>query len=137
MILVDTPLWSLALRRTPDNLGSSDRRSIQLLSRMINEGRVELLGPVRQELLSGIREEAQFRRMRDFLRAFPDTTVSANDYEQAAHCSNLCRRAGVASSPVDMLICALAIRHDWEIFSTDGDFANYKPILNIQLIAKQ
>jgi len=137
MILVDTPLWWLALRRKPENLGPSDRKSVQLLSRMIDEGRVELLGPVRQELLSSLREEGQVRRLRDYLRAFPDTHVSANDYEQAAHCSNLCRRAGVASSPVDMLICALSLRHEWEIFSTDGDFANYKPILNIQLIPTQ
>ena len=52
-VLVDTPIWSLALRRrtrTPDDPATAE------LASLIQDGRAALIGPVRQELLSGIRE---------------------------------------------------------------------------------
>jgi predicted nucleic acid-binding protein len=134
MILVDTPVWSMALRRRADDLADAERRHTQALYRIIDEGRAELLGPVRQELLSGLREEGQFRRLRNYLRDFPDTRVSMEDHEQAARASNQCRRAGISSSPVDMLLCAVATHHDWEIFTTDRDFVHYQSVLKIKLL---
>ena len=134
MILVDTPVWSLALRRKAHHLASSERRLVQLLYEIVNEGRAQLLGSARQELLSGLREAAQFRRLRDYLRVFPDTAVTAEDYEDAAHASNECRSAGITASPVDMLICAVAFRQGWEILTTDRDFARYAKVLKIKLL---
>ena len=75
MILVDTPVWSSALRRKAANLSAPERRSTQLLYALIDEGRAQLLGAVRQELLSGLKDESQFRRLRDYLRDFPDVPV--------------------------------------------------------------
>jgi hypothetical protein len=63
MILVDTPIWSLSLRRKAAELNPAERHVTRLLYELVDEGRVELLGPVRQELLSGLREESQFRRL--------------------------------------------------------------------------
>jgi len=134
MILVDTPVWSLALRRKADDLTAGERRHTQVLYHIIDEGRAELLGPVRQELLSGLREERQFRRLRNYLRDFPDTGVSMEDYEEAVRANNQCRRAGISASPVDMLLCAVAIHHDWEIFTTDRDFEHYQSVLKIKLL---
>jgi predicted nucleic acid-binding protein len=134
MILVDTPVWSLALRRKADDLTADERRHTQALYHIIDEGRAELLGPVRQELLSGLREERQFRRLRNYLRDFPDARVSMGDYEEAARVSNQCRRAGISASPVDMLLCAVAIHHDWEIFTSDRDFVHYQSVLKIRLL---
>jgi hypothetical protein len=132
-ILVDTPVWSLALRRRTTDLAPGERRALQLLHQVIEEGRAQLLGSVRQELLSGLREHAQFRRLRDYLRDFPDMVLGVEDYEDAAHASNECRKAGVTGTPVDMLICAVSVHHGWQIFTTDGDFAHYARILPIQL----
>ena len=84
MVLVDTPVWSLALRRKPEALNPRERQLTETLAELVREGRVQLLGPVRQELLSGIREEAQFRKLRDYLRAFPEHPLEAEDYEEAA-----------------------------------------------------
>jgi predicted nucleic acid-binding protein len=96
IVLVDTPIWSLALRRKRDQLSSRERQLVETLAELIREGRVQLLGPVRQELLSGIREEAQFRKLRDYLRAFPEQSLAAQDYEEAAHMNNRCRAQGIA-----------------------------------------
>jgi predicted nucleic acid-binding protein len=135
MIVVDTPVWSLALRRKAADLTTTERQLIQALHQLVDEGRVQLLGSVRQELLSGLQEEAQFRRLRNYLRDFPDIALATEDYEEAARVSNECRQAGIASSPVDMLICAVALRRGWQIFSTDRDFAHYARALPTRLFS--
>ena len=135
MIVVDTPVWWLALRRKAADLTASELRLMQMLHQLVNEGRVQLLGSVRQELLSGLREEAQFRRLRNYLRDFPDIALATEDYEEAARASNQCREAGIASSPVDMLICAVALRRGWQIFSIDRDFAPYGRALPIRFFS--
>jgi hypothetical protein len=132
-VLVDTPVWSLALRRKPSDLNPLERRLIEALAELIREGRVQLVGPVRQELLSGIREEAQFRRLRDYLRAFPEQVLAAEDYEEAAQMNDRCRNRGVAGSAVDFLICAAAQRRGWSILTTDRDFQNYAAVLPLRL----
>ncbi len=65
-VLVDTSVWSLALRRKAPHGTSAERELVELIS----EGRVLMIGAIRQELLSGIRATAQFEKLRDSLRAF-------------------------------------------------------------------
>ena len=133
MVLVDTPVWSLALRRRPEDLGHQDLHLTQVLAELIREGRVQMLGPIRQELLSGLREEAQFRKLRDYLRAFPENLLELADYEEAAHMNNRCRSQGIAGSAVDFLICAAAHHRGWATFTTDQDFQNYASVLPLRL----
>jgi len=133
-VLVDTSTWSLALRRKSVDLAPSERRVVQLLHQIVDDGRAQLMGSVRQELLSGVREVAQFRRLRDYLRDFPDVALTIEDYEEAAHARNECRKAGIASSPVDMQICAVGLHRGWQIFSTDHDFVHYASVLPIQML---
>jgi predicted nucleic acid-binding protein len=132
-VLVDTSTWSLALRRKSADLAPGERRVVQLLHQIVDDGRAQLMGSVRQELLSGVREVAQFRRLRNYLRDFPDVALSIEDYEEAARASSECRKAGIASSPIDMQICAISLHHGWQIFSTDHDFVHYASVLPIQL----
>jgi len=133
MVLVDTPVWSLALRRRPENLNDQEHDLTQTLAELIREGRVQMLGPIRQELLSGLREEAQFRKLRDYLRAFPEHALEAADYEEAAHMNHQCRTRGIAGSEVDFLLCAAAHRRGWVILTTDKDFRNYAAVLPVRL----
>ena len=74
-VLVDTSVWSLALRRGVPQDGAEVRE----LQELLQEGRVAMMGPIRQELLSGIRGEAQFRQLRVRLRAFVDLPLHALD----------------------------------------------------------
>jgi predicted nucleic acid-binding protein len=132
MVLVDTPVWSLALRRRPSQLSGSQGLA-DALSELIREGRAQMVGPIRQELLSGIREQAQFKKIRDYLRAFPEPSLEAADYEDAARMSNQCRSHSIAGSAVDFLICAVAHRRGWSILTTDQDFQNYAEVLPVRL----
>jgi predicted nucleic acid-binding protein len=133
MVLVDTPVWSLALRRRPEHLGDQEQQLTQALAELIREGRVQILGPIRQELLSGLREEAQFRKLRDYLHAFQEHPLEMADYEEAAHMNNRCRARGITGSAIDFLICAAAHRRGWTILTTDRDFQNYASVLPLRL----
>lgn len=132
-VLVDTPVWSLALRRKPADLSAHERRMIEELAALIRDGRAQLVGVVRQELLSGIREEQRYRTLRDYLRAFDDPRIEIEDYEEAARIHSRCRGAGIAASSIDMLICAIASKHDWRIFTMDADFERYAKVLGMKL----
>jgi predicted nucleic acid-binding protein len=133
IVLVDTPVWSLALRRRSEHLSGPERNLTKTLAELIREGRAQLLGPIRQELLSGIREEPQFKKLRDYLRAFDEPALEVADYEEAARMNNQCRTRGIAGSAIDFLICAAAHRRGWVIFTTDQDFQNYAPVLGLRL----
>ncbi len=133
MVLVDTPVWSLALRRSPEHLSESQQGLADLLTDLIREGRAQMVGPIRQELLSGIREDAQFKKVCEYLRAFREPSLEAEDYEDAARMNNQCRSRGIAGSPVDFLICAAAHRRGWTILTTDRDFQNYASVLPLRL----
>jgi predicted nucleic acid-binding protein len=132
-VLIDTPIWSLALRRKPKGRSREEEALQQELAELIREGRAQLMGPIRQEVLSGIREEGQYRRLRDHLRAFDDALLTTEDYEEAARASNQCRAVGIAGSAIDFLICAVAIQREWQIFTTDKDFAGYAKHLHVGL----
>lgn len=128
-VLVDTSVWSLALRRgRPSTAAITDE-----LSALIDEGRVAMIGPIRQELLSGIRDPAVVGRLRDHLRAFVDEPLEPADFERAAEHFNACRARGVQGSSTDFLICAAAERRNLPIFTTDADFPRFARILPIEL----
>jgi predicted nucleic acid-binding protein len=131
-VLVDTPIWSLALRRKSRDLNPTELRLTQVLSDLIRGGHAQLVGVIRQELLSGIPEEERFPRLRDLLSALEDPLLQASDYEEAARFHNQCRARGVVGSPVDFLICAVADRRGWQIFTTDLDFGRYARIVRVR-----
>jgi len=128
-VLVDTSVWSLALRR---NL-PADGPEVSELFELVREVRVQIIGPIRQELLSGIKSQAHFQKLRNHLRAFPDLELTPRDYETAAEFFNLCRGKGIQGSNTDFLICAVAVRHHIPILTTDGDFTLLQAHLPIAL----
>ena len=128
-VIVDTSVWSLVLRRSdaPDDPIADELREL------ISDLRVRMIGPIRQEILSGIRQQRQFELLRDTLGAFPDLPIETDDYERAAEFFNTCRGEGVQGSNTDFLICAVAERHDLAIFTTDRDFESFQRYLPITL----
>lgn len=120
-VLVDTCVWSLALRREP----RVESPVVKELTELISESRVQIIGPIRQELLSGIRDKKQFDKLRLSLEAFPDLTLETADYECAAEFYTQCRRKGVQGSNTDFLICAVAERRNMAIFTVDHDFSQF------------
>ena len=134
-VLVDTSVWSLALRRkTRSKLSIEQVKQVRALERFIAEAQVALLGVVRQEILSGIKDRNQFLRLRTFLQGFPDVPLGGADYERAAEMSNTCRSHGIAGHAIDFLICSVAENRGWTIYSLDRDFEMYSKHLGLRLI---
>lgn len=129
-VLVDTSVWSVALRRR--RTAGQDATSSPLAS-LVEDGRVVMIGAIRQELLSGIKERAQFERLREHLRAFPDLPLTAEDYEDAAAFFNTCRERGIQGSNTDFLICAVAVRNGLSILTHDEDFEHFAKVLPLSL----
>ena len=128
-VIVDTSVWSLALRRQQQQNNSIANK----LRDLISDGRVILLGAVRQEILSGIKRQEQFDKLKNNLQAFPDLSLDIEDYELAAEYYNICRRNGIQGANTDFLICATANRRNYEIFTTDKDFISFSQYLSIVL----
>jgi predicted nucleic acid-binding protein len=128
-VLVDTSVWWLALRRS----AAQDSPEKAELIELVQEGRVAMLGPIRQEVLSGIRANDQYKKLRDRLRAFDDFTLDVADYEEAAVCFNRCRTKGLQGSNTDFLLCAVSLRRELPILTTDEDFARFARVLDFEL----
>ncbi len=107
----------------------------RVLEEAAQGGRAQLLGIIRLEVLSGLRDRAQYERLRSYLSAFDDIPLSTSDYEDAAAMSNTCRAAGVAGTSADFLICAVAVHRNWEISTLDRDFQQYAKHLPLRLLS--
>lgn len=131
-VLVDTSVWSLAFRKRAKS--EEELAWIALLADLVRDLKVELIGPVRQELLSGISRPESFLTLKEKLAIFTDMPLLSEDYVSAAECSNACRVKGVQGSHTDFLICAVALRCKLAICTLDQDFHCYKKYLPLTLI---
>ena len=128
-VLVDTSIWSLALRR-PAHLHNPEALELR---RLITAHLAEIIGPIRQEVLSGVRDQSQFDKLESHLAAFPDLSLLTEDYVTAAKFFNLCRSKGIQGSNTDFLICAVAVRHDFVVFTSDEDFSLFAKCVPVVL----
>lgn len=133
-VLVDTSVWSLALRRPKNTTLSPEQQNVvSALADLMRDGRAVMMGAIRQELLSGIKTQVGFEALKSSLTAFEDVPLTMQDYEKAAEVFNTCRANGVQGSNTDFLICAVSINLQLPIFSVDNDFFNYQKHLQVLL----
>jgi len=133
IVLVDTTIWSLALRRRPVDISAEETTLVDEWSRLVRTGEAVLALPIRQEILSGVRSEKAFRALQQSLSAFRYLDIEPTDYDRAAEFYNTCRSHGVAGTATDLLLCAAASRSEMPIFTTDGDFPFYARHLPVRL----
>jgi len=131
-VLVDTSIWSIAFRR--QKIAEEERQIVEALAELIGESQAVIIGMIRQELLSGISTQKAFEELRDKMSMIDDVPTLNDDYVAAAELSNICRCKGVQGSPIDFLICAIAIRSNLPIMTTDKDFLEYAKHIPIRLV---
>jgi predicted nucleic acid-binding protein len=132
-VIVDTCAWSLSLRRRDKiKIGADEQQVLTQLREAIRDGGAAIIGPVRQEILSGIRNQAQFSKVEALLNPFPDEELSAVDYVEAARLFNLCQDHGVQCGPTDILICAVAIRKQFGILTYDQGLKRCMKVLQTE-----
>jgi len=128
-VLIDTCMWSLALRGEKPR----ETRVAREISNLIDENRAKIIGHIRQEVLSGYSDYQSFVELRDKLSYFPNEPTIDSDYEVAAEYSNLCRKNGIQGSHADFLICAVASRLKMMIYTNDKDFHHYSKHLSLEI----
>jgi len=128
-VLVDTCIWSSVLRRNKIPNKEIQKKLVELI---LNNNAL-IIGPIRQEILSGYSDKKKFNELKDKLGAFPNLEIIDRDYVVAAEFSNECRKKGVQGGHIDFLICAVAYRNDIPVFTSDNDFKHYSKIIEIKL----
>jgi predicted nucleic acid-binding protein len=129
MIACDTSALSQFLRRSPDAQNDVALK----VEKLIDSNELALFGIVRQELLSGVKLPAHFERIDLTTQALPLFFADDEDHTTAARFFNTCRARGIQGSPIDFLICAMAVKRKFRIYTTDPDFELYEPIIPIEL----
>ena len=129
-VLVDTSVWSLALRRD----GPNNSAPIKQLTRLIDEGSdIYVTGIILQELLQGFvgakAQEAIVSRFSSLPMLVPETS----DYVGAAEIRNQCRRKGVQVGTIDALIAQLSIRYKLSLLTTDKDFTHMQKVVKLKI----
>ncbi|MCZ7555079.1 MAG: PIN domain-containing protein [Bacteroidia bacterium] len=127
-VLIDTCVWSSVLRRR-----KPDQEMTALVTDLIVDGRAVLIGPVVQEILSGVRDEKQFAVLLKHLAPFEDIPLNRWHFEKAAEFCNICRSHGIQGSTIDFLICAVAHMEGLLILTTDKDFTLFAERLPVTM----
>lgn len=128
-VLVDTCVWSRAFKAKD----SRNKKVCKELETLIEENRVSIIGPIRQEILSAYKNKEKFNIIKKHLTYFPNVDIENEDYELAAEFHNICRGKGVQGRHIDFLICSVSVRARMCIFTFDKDFMRYKKYLPIEI----
>lgn len=133
-ILVDTSVWSLALRRSS---GVVNEEAIALKTIIEQGEEIYLLGIILQEVLQGIRNPKDFLVLREYFKAFPLIDLAREDYVRAAELKNQLIRRGRQASTIDVLIASTAISHHCHLFTADKHFTHIAEHSELKLFAFQ
>ena len=133
MILVDTGILSLAFRRKRRDLNPAELVLVYALERLLNAGLVAMVGPIRQEIMSGISSGEQFEKLKGRLQFVDDLPMESATFERAAQFYNQCSAEAIGPGEIDMMICAAAYEQGCDIFTNDPDFERYATVLPIRL----
>lgn len=120
-LLVDTSVWSLALRR---NDPGTEPAVMALYEALLGAEAVVTTGLVLQELLQGFTGPKAASTIVERFRALPLIQPDRQDHIGAAEVRNACRRAGVQIGTIDALLIQLCGRHELTLLSTDKDFVH-------------
>jgi predicted nucleic acid-binding protein len=120
-LLVDTSVWSLALRR---DQASAVPQVSALRDALEGDEIVVTTGLVLQELLQGFAGPRARKDIIERFAALPLLGPDRQDHIDAAQLRNSCRRAGIQVGTIDALLAQLCIRHDLTLLTTDNDFVH-------------
>lgn len=120
-LLVDTSVWSLALRRDAEATAPEVQ---ELKDALFGAEVLVTTGLVLQELLQGFSGAKAQTQIIERFAALPLLQPDRDDHIGAASLRNACRQGGVQIGTIDALIAQLAIRHDLTLLTTDKDFTH-------------
>jgi predicted nucleic acid-binding protein len=131
-LLVDTSVWSLAMRRDQ----SEGHPSVDFLADALrHEGSIFTTGLILQEILQGFSGPKARKQILDRFTPLPLIVPQREDHTDAADLRNDCRRRGLQIGTIDALLARLCIRYELVMLSTDRDFEHLARIAPLRLWA--
>ena len=115
MVIADSSIW-IDFQRDP---GSEAGRE---LDRLLAIDEVVMVGPVLTEVLQGARSEGEFEFFASHLTALLFLETSQDTWVRAGELNYQLKQHGNMMSVGDLIISALALRHDMPVYSLNGDF---------------
>lgn len=132
-LLVDTSVWSLALRRD----AAGEVSEVQVLKGALDGANVVVTtGLILQELLQGFSGPKAREQIIERFAALPLLQPDRDDHIAAAELRNHCRRAGIQVGTIDALLARLCIRHELTMLSADRDFEQIARLSELRVWAK-
>jgi hypothetical protein len=129
-LLVDTSVWSLALRRDRP----AESPVVVLLRRALEGDSVVLTtGIVLQELLQGVRGPKGREAIIGRFAALPFVVPDRQDHIEAALLHTACRGKGLQVGTIDALLAQLCLRHDLTLLTTDRDFSRIAGVVPLRV----
>ena len=120
MVAVDTSVWSLVLRR---RRVPRDNPWVEALRNRVEGGdEVVVVGPIIQELLSGVKDPVTFAHLEVDMERIPLLELHRRTYAAAARLTNRCQQRGFQPGAVDALIAAACIEHGCPLLTADAHF---------------
>ncbi len=114
-IIVDTCVWIEFFRKPESDLTVH-------LKGQLRERRVTMVGMVLAEILQGIKVQKEARLVKESLNKLPYLEMTRDIWEKAGEISASLRRKGITIPLSDLIISALAISVDYEVFTIDPHF---------------
>ena len=130
-VLVDTSAWSLALRKQQ---GRKHAAAAKLAVLIEQDQDICITGCIIQEVLQGLRSDAQFRRILSILEHVPLLPLGREDHVAAARLRRRCASRGIAGTTIDCQTAAAAIAHDCILLTADRDFERIASVSALKLL---
>ena len=115
MVIADTSVWVQAFRVR----ASQERREVD---RLLAQGEIAMVGVVLAEMLQGTRSRQEFDELSLRLTALPFLSTTKETWLEVGALSYQLRQRGLTLPLVDLVIAALALGHDLEVYTLDQDF---------------
>ena len=129
-ILVDTSVWSHALRRK-----TKIQERTEFLDELIeNDEEIYLIGIILQEILTSIKKDQLFNEIKDTLKSYKFIEPKIEDYISAAELNDKLIKKGIQYTSIDILIAVVCINYNLFLVTFDNDFKKIKDNSNLKII---
>lgn len=115
MVLIDTSIWVEYLR-------GNNKEILESVKGLIRARNALLCGIVLSELLAGVRTRKSRDTLKETLDALDYAEVSKKTWILAGELSNALKRQGISVPLSDLILAALSIENDSELYTLDSHF---------------
>ena len=127
-VLVDTSVWSLAMRRDEQ----PNTPELKVLIKALDSGEeIYSTGIILQELLQGFSGAKAAGAIAERFAAIPMLVPDTQDHIHAAELRNKSRRKGVQVGTIDALIAQLSLRYKLNLLTADKDFSHMSKVVKL------